>query len=427
MNTQKGMATLAVVSGVLLVVALFTISVANSGLADIKKTQNLVLDAKQRASAKSGLDCAIAVFEQNELNPKDTDFTDSVFNECEGHTGSVITVTGSESPWILSSSSGYASTKIVIQAGGAAAAAFKTSGSLVVEGGNAWIPAKGDKVATTDGVDIYECTAIIAGGDVTIDVGKTTAEFLSELTNANEQCHANFSTYIPSQTDPVTNNFELDILTNQENIDVFQDFFGVPKEKWETVRSGFDVTVTTGTSISNKEKVSSCGTTIKDKIKNGSTKIWIDGDCKLDGIYDPANDSKKATVVIRNGVVGAFDTIKFNGTLVHFTHGYSESSVAESWGASFDETNKHFVCEEGAMHLLCRQLIDDFKNDAEKWGKLPFYFHGSYESLGSYLLDVANSKALIKGSFKPDYDDDTPFGDGGSSVPKLVKGSIHDF
>ena len=91
MNNQKGMATLAVVSGIVLIIALLAISVGSSGLSDIKKSQNLVTDIQQRANAKAGLDCAIAVFEEKDLNPKDADFSQSVFDACKAPTSSSIT------------------------------------------------------------------------------------------------------------------------------------------------------------------------------------------------------------------------------------------------------------------------------------------------------------------------------------------------
>ncbi|USH03023.1 hypothetical protein K6Q96_03080 [Grimontia kaedaensis] len=429
MNTQKGMATLAVVSGVLLVVAMFAISVANSGLADIKKTQNLVLDAKQRASAKAGLDCAIAVFEQSELNPKDVDFSESVFDECENSTGSSVAIIGSESPWLLTARSGYVSSNVVIQSGGVSAAAFKTTGSLIVDGGNAWTPAKGSKVATADGIDIYECTAIIAGGDVTIDVGNSAAEFTSELTGENEQCHSNFSSHIPANTEPVTNSFESDILTNQENIDVFQDFFDVPKEKWEEVKSGYDVTLTTGSAVLDETKtaVSDCGASIKSLIAAGNKKIWVEGDCMLSGLSGAGSKDNPPTVVIKNGVVGANSAFVFNGTIFQFTIDYAESAIANSWGAykKTDGTG-HILCNNGAMSALCAQVIAEYQDDTEKWGKLPFFFNGSYESFGSYLLDVDNSISLVRGAFKPGHDEGSEPA-GTSTVPMLVKGSIHDF
>ncbi|CZF85971.1 hypothetical protein [Grimontia marina] len=426
MNTQKGMATLAVVSGVLLVVALFAISVANSGLADIKKAQNQILDAKQRASAKAGLDCAIAVFEQNELNPNDADFSDSEFDECEGSSGGLITVIGSESPWLLSSFVGYASSKIVIQAGGATAAAFKTSGSLVVEGGNDWTPAKGNKIGTVGGVDTYECIAIIAGGDVTIDVG--TAKFTSDLPGEKEKCGDLFSTYIPENSNPITNDFELDILHGQENIKVFEEFFDTPRVEWESVKKTFDKVLVTGSAQTDKDKVSECGADIKTLLESNSVNsVWVEGDCYLQGLSGGGDANKPALIVVKNGVVGAKTAFTFNGTILQFSIGHSESNVALSWGAykKTDGTN-HIMCNDGAMKSLCDELKHLYEDDASKWGKLPFYFHGSFESAGQYLLDVPDSVSRVRGSFKPKYNGDSENPSSGGA-PKLVKGSIHDF
>ncbi|OEF57223.1 hypothetical protein A1OW_05675 [Enterovibrio norvegicus] len=429
MNNQKGMATLAVVSGVVLIIALFAISVGSSGISDIKKSQNVVIDSQQRANAKAGLDCAIAVFEEKGLNPKNADFSQSVFDVCKAPTNSSsIRLTDNTTHWTLSATSGYAVQSVLVKSGGATAAAFKTSGSLVIDGGNAWIPAKGDKVGTDGDIGIYECIAIIAGGDVTIDVGNSTAEFKSALTGTNEQCHENFSTHIPAKSESVTNKFESDILDNQENIDVFQDLFDTPKENWESVKKTFDVKITTGSAISDKEAVSSCGSTVKSEIDAGKKKIWVDGDCFIAGLSGAGSSESPPLVVIKNGVVGAKDAFTFHGTIFQFTVDYSESGLADSWGA-YQKTDGtgHNLCEDGAMSSLCAELILEYKNDSSKWGKLPFYFHGSYESKGSYLVDVPGSISLVKGSFKPGYDEGKDPLPGGSGIPRILKGSIHDF
>ncbi|MEZ8144508.1 hypothetical protein A1OQ_11140 [Enterovibrio norvegicus FF-162] len=428
MKNQKGMATLAVVSGIVLIIALFAAAVGSSGFSDIKKSQNLFVDAQQRANAKAGLDCAIAVFEQKEVNPKSTDFSMSVFDVCKAPTNSSISFTDNTTHWTLSASSGFAVQSVLVKSGGATAAAFKTSGSLVIDGGNAWIPAKGDKVGTDGDIGIYECIAIIAGGDVTIDVGESSAEFKSALTGTNERCHESFSTHIPPQTDPVTNKFESDILDNQENIDVFQDLFETPKENWVSVKKTFDVTITTGSAISDREEVSNCGSAIKTEVDAGKKKIWVDGDCFIAGLSGAGSGESHPLIVIKNGIVGAKDAFTFQGTIFQFTVDYPEASLADSWG-SYQKTDGtgHNLCKEGAMSSLCAELILEYKNDSSKWGKLPFYFHGSYESEGSYLIDVPGSTSLVKGSFKPGYDEGKDPSPGGSGVPRILKGSIHDF
>ncbi|KXF82571.1 hypothetical protein [Enterovibrio coralii] len=433
MNKHKGMATLTVVTGILLTVGLFSIAVVGSGFSDIKKTQNYVTDASQRASAQAGLDCAAAIYEQKELNPKAAGFSAAEFSECE-IAGVTITIQSVGDYWELASSSRYAISKAIIREHEGSVSSFKTSGGLVIDGGNAWTPAKGDLIETKDGVDYYECTAIVAGGDVTIDVGNSNAEFTSELTSAatetQEKCATNYSTHVPAKSDPITNAFENDILHNQPNIDVFEDTFKKPKDKWQEVKDGFEIKLTTGSAISNSEVVKNCGTTIKEYIDKGKTKIWVEGDCLLSGMSGAGSEASPPMVVIKNGIAGSNGGFTFNGTIFQFTVDYPAQSIADSWGAykNTDGTG-HILCKDGAMSLLCAQLLNEFKDDMSLWGATPFFFNGSYESKGAYLVDVPDSKSIVRGAFKPGYLDDDESSGGGSTggTPKLVKGSFHDF
>ncbi|MDD1784322.1 hypothetical protein LRP49_24395 [Enterovibrio sp. ZSDZ35] len=427
MKRQTGLATLAVVSGILLVVALFSVAVVGSGFASMKKAQNYVADAKQRAKAQAGLDCAAALYEQKGVDPTAAGYSNAVFNDCE-IAGVTISLESVGTNWQLMSASGYAASKAIIRPLGGTASAFKTSGGIVVDGGNAWIPAKGQLVETKDSVDYYQCTAIVAGGDITIDVGKSDAEFTSELAGNKEKCATGYSTHIPTHSDPITNAFEGDILHNQPNIDVFQDQFDVPKEQWETVKEGFEVKLTTGSAISASEAVTNCGANIKTHIDAGKKKIWVEGDCMLTGMSGAGSKESPPLVVIKNGVVGAHGVFTFNGSILQFTVDYPAQNIADSWGAyKKDDGTNHILCKDGAMSLLCAQLLTEFGDDVSKWGALPFFFNGSYESFGSYMVDVPDSSSIVRGAFKPGYIDDGGSPSPGSGSLKLVKGSFHDF
>ncbi|RXJ73855.1 hypothetical protein CS022_07685 [Veronia nyctiphanis] len=108
--------------------------------------------------------------EEGPFSRRKNKFIDDL-SECENAVGVTIDVT-TEEPWVVTSKYGNASFKLVmVTSGGSKAAVFKTSDDLIIEGGNEWQPALTKKVDTRDGIDYFECIAIIAGGDVTISAG----------------------------------------------------------------------------------------------------------------------------------------------------------------------------------------------------------------------------------------------------------------
>ncbi|MFL7023083.1 hypothetical protein BCS58_01970 [Enterovibrio norvegicus] len=454
MNSQKGMATLVVVSGILLVVALFAISVANSGLADVKKTQNFILDVKQRANAKAGLDCAIAVFEQNEptaTSLNDGSFDTTISDACGGKTNSKLVLSGSESPWSITSSSGYAIYTAIISVGGSGASAFKTSGNLTIEGGNSWIPAKGKFVGNDGTRDIYECLAIMAGGYVIIDTGNSTAKFESKLLSTNlEQCKEGFSTTVASHTRKV-NDFEADVLYQQPNMNLFKDKFQEPKSNWEKVRGDFDASFNTSgyTTINNgdsaetvKSNVELCGKTITNKRKSiveeeghqpgELVTIWVDGDCNLAGVV--SDNKNPVSIVVKDGVIAFSGSLaNFNGSVFQFN--YERENFLDSWLEVTETTDEQgaavtaVACTSGPMALFC-DLFNEPSSlgmDTENWKYLPFLFHGSFDTKGSYVVDMEKGTSKVFGAFTPGYDENIDENVLFPSRPRILKASIHDF
>ncbi|WP_407331241.1 hypothetical protein [Enterovibrio sp. 27052020O] len=455
MNKDKGMATLAVVSGVLVMVALFAVSVASSGYGEIKKAQNLLIDAEQRAKAKAGLDCAIAVFEQLEPNQaalNDGSFESKLRNECAGSTGSQLSISGVGSPWSLSSFSGFAEYGFVIDSGGGTASAFKTSGSLILEGGNSWVPAKGAHVGKGGGLDIYECLAIVAGGDVIIDTGNSTATFESQLLETNlEKCKEGFSTTVGTNTRK-KNDFEADILHSQPNMDLFKDKFQEKKSEWAKIKAKFDVSFSTKTtqivdgSVLTVDIADQCGVLINEKrdaVEKSDGKlvtIWVDGDCNLSGIVSDSN--KPVSIVVKDGVLAYNGALaNFNGSIFQFN--YERDNFLDSWlefqVVMDSEGNPQLdgggnpvttvSCTSGKMATVCAEFknADALGLDPESWRYLPFLFRGSFETKGSYIVDVANSTSKVFGAFKPGYDASTDENPEFPRQPKIVRGSIHDF
>lgn len=426
MNKQHGLATLSVVSGIVAIGALFSFAVMQLGVNETKKIQNLIIKANETAHVRAALDCAVAVFEIKDLDPR-ISLPISEFNECKVTPETVFTLTGTAdegitSHWTLTATYGFARASVVI-ASGSAFASFKTSGSVEITGGNDWESATGD-VVTIDGKEYVECTVIVAGGSVTIDVENTGAEFKTHAaSDTNLECSPNHSTVIKAGSGAVKDDFEQDILTYQSNLNIFRDFFGVPKSQWETIKAKFEANITTGSAISNPEAVTNCGKKIKEAITAGNELIWVDGDCMLNELTNTGAADQSPLIVIKNGIVGVNGGLaNFKGTIFQFTIDYPNQNLANSWGPQ-----SNGVCAAGAMNPLCGQLINLWGHDLDKWATLPFYIYGSFSTDGGYLIDIPNTTALIEGGFQMSYDDGLEGNPITDTPPKVLKGSYHDF
>lgn len=422
MVREKGLATLSVVSGIVMIGALFSFAVMQLGMNETKKTQNLVVKGIQKANARASIDCAVAVFENlTDVDPSSLNINE--FNDCKIGEGTTFTLVPEDTNWILTASHGFANSAVLIGARSGSFAVFKTAGNIEIKGGQNWLVATGDKIAA-EGDNVVECTAIIAGGSVTIDVEYTNAIF-ETYAPGNLSCGENYSTEIPKGSGKVTEGFELDILENQLGIDIFADLFGVTKDKWPEIKSQFDTVITTGSAVSasTKAAVTQCGASIKAAIKAGHDLIWVEGDCLLNGMTDTTYEDRSPLIVVKNGIMGLTETLdRFKGSFLQFTVDYPNSNLANSWGP------KSFgVCAPGAMNTLCGQLINVWGYDSPKWATLPFYIYGAFITKGAFLIDIPDTTVYVDGSFIFSYDDGLEDNSIIKVSPKVLKGSYHDF
>ncbi len=464
-----GFTTLVIVLGILAVIVLFTLSVAASGYANIKHTQNLVIEIKDKTIAKAGLDCGIAIFNQKQLDPNDIATVNAELTECESIGGvESVTLELNLSGWLLTSKSGFAKYSVLIAEKVNSTGAFKTSGNLHLKGGNAWVPAKGKLVDTyvndnQNTINVYECTAIISGGDVIIDTNNGTDNdpFSSNLLETNlEECTEGYSTKISAgkkmkndtlmndTTKPDDERFQKDILFQQGQMDLFKDFFGKDKKNKndiDEIKKEFSYMNTSGeTTLENKvvvSNVSLCGKQIseqREQIKqNGDktiAKIWIEGDCDLSNITNDIDFPMflvfEDGAVIYNGSSGVL-----NASLFQFTH--DRETFLDSWLEEVNDAEgkpivpAQYTCKQGAFNSMCLEYVhaDRFGlTDIEQWKNLPFLFHGSFESKGNYVVDIASSTAFVMGSFKPGYDSSIANEVANNFIqPYILKGSIHEF
>ncbi len=468
-KNNAGFTTFVVIVGVLGVIVLFTLSVAASGYSNIKKTQNLVIEIKDKTIAKAGLDCGIAVFNQKELDINDIPAINNELNECEAIDGiDSVMLDVNASGWLMASKSGFAQYGALIVEKVNNTGAFKTAGNLHLKGGNSWVPAKGKLVNTYENdnqntISVYECTAIISGGDVIIDTNNGTDNdpFSSNLLKTNfEECASGYSTVVSTgkemKNDILVNNsikadderFEKDILYQQGQMDLFKDFFGKDKKNKndiEELKTDFIYMSTEGTTtlengdlVSNVslcgKKISKARALIKKNTDKTIAKIWIEGDCDLSQVTNDIDFPMflvfEDGAVIYNGSSGVL-----NVSLFQFTH--DREMFLDSWlGVVTDSEGNalepaQYKCKQGAFYSTCLEYAHPDRlglMDLERWKNLPFLFHGSFESKGNYVVDIASSTSYVMGSFKPGYDSSIANEVANTFIqPYILKGSIHEF
>lgn len=419
MIREKGLATLSVVSGIVMIGALFSFAVMQLGINETKKTQNLVVKGIQKANARASIDCAVAVFE-NLIDLDALNITE--FDKCKIGEGTTFTLVPEDTNWILTASHGFANSAVLIGARSGSFAAFKTAGNIEIKGGQNWLVATGDIIAA-EGDNVVECTAIIAGGSVTIDVEYTGAEFKT-YAPGNLSCGKNYSTLIPKKSGKITEGFELDILQHQIGIDIFEDFFGVTKDKWPEIKSQFNKIIITGSAVSESDAVTKCGVNIKAAIEAGHDLIWVEGDCLLNEMNNTDSGDRSPLIVVKNGIMGLTGSLdNFKGSFLQFTVDYPNSNLANSWGPQSSGSG----CAPGAMNGLCLQLINDWGYNSNNWAKLPFYFYGAFVTDGAFMIDIPDTTVYVDGSFVFRYDDGLEDNSIIKVLPQVLKGSYHDF
>lgn len=414
-SKQNGLGTLMVVSGIAVIIGAFALVVAQSGFAEVKRTQSIIIASEEGGRAKAGLDCAAAMIQKKGLNPADANFIDEL-KDCKNAVGVTLDVTP-EKPWVVTSKYGNASFKLVMAtAGGSGAATFKTAGDVTFEGANDWVPAKLEFVETTYPYDFYKCASIIAGGDVTIGGG-----FQSGLIRAGATTDRCVSGYTTTVTSVKTNDFGKDIQykVGAENLDFFSETFNKGKNQWQKVKEDFHVKL--------DSPGSNCGATLNSLMSSGNSdhkdkttlKVWIEGNCLLDGFSkDGHNKDLKTLIVVKDGVLASNDAIDSPNASFYLFNNGENVDYSSSW---FDADGN---CK-ALFSEVCKNKPSNINDD--HWKRMPFLFVGSFVTNGFFIVDVKDSYSHIRGSFKPKYDDTFANNDPDSGKPKILKGSFHDF
>ncbi|OOE80094.1 hypothetical protein BZG72_13105 [Salinivibrio sp. PR6] len=426
---QEGMATLAVVASIALITLLIVLGVSRRAVNDIQQTQAKITTEQSLSRAWAALDCAIAKIKHDGIHLSKDDVAAGIaqLSPCQHIAGSQLWLdpwqNSDRGMWHLYATHAQQQVGVTLaKATGARRSSFVTSGSAAFYGGNTWRPAKGKK--REDG--LYECHSIVAGGDVMIRP-RTPDESQSESEGENssnkftvhlgegEECAPEYKTEVhygevADSRDETGARLKKDVQTNVENMDLFKEYFGVPRAQWKTVREQFERQG--GFVVNTQDDPSLCYETLLDAVasikhrESANAKVWVDGPCDLsrEGL-EALPSEPPILLVVQDGIVALRGAIKpFKGAVYQFnTDKLNAREFAEQWGIIISESGEMSCSHNDSnIQVLC-QLITSTVTNPEQARRVPFWFDGSFEPEGAFITDVPSGHSVVYGSFKPTY------------------------
>ncbi|WP_116644645.1 hypothetical protein [Salinivibrio sp. HTSP] len=426
---DQGIATLAVVASIALITLLIVLGVSRRAVNDIQQTQAKITTEQSLSRAWTALDCAVAKIKHDGIHLSKDDVAAGIvqLSPCQHIAGSQLWLepwqNSDRGMWHLYATHAQQQVGVTLaKATGARRSSFVTSGSAAFYGGNTWRPAKGKK--REDG--LYECHSIVAGGDVMIrprtpdesqseSEGKNSSNGFTVSLDGSDECAPEYRTEVSDYTvadsrDETGARLKKDVQTNVDNMDLFKDYFGVPRAQWKTVREQFERQG--GFVVNTQDDPSLCYETLLDAVasskhrESANAKVWVDGPCDLsrEGL-EALPSEPPILLVVQDGIVALRGAIKpFKGAVYQFnTDKLNAREFAEQWGMTISESGGMSCSHDDSnIQELC-QLITSTVTNPEQARRVPFWFNGSFEPEGAFITDVPNGHSVVYGAFKPTY------------------------
>ncbi|OOE58449.1 hypothetical protein [Salinivibrio kushneri] len=435
---DQGIATLAVVASIALITLLIVLGVSRRAVNDIQQTQAKITTEQSLSRAWAALDCAVAKIKHDGIHLSKDDVAAGIaqLSPCQHIAGSQLWLepwqNSDRGMWHLYATHAQQQVGVTLaKATGARRSSFVTSGSAAFYGGNRWRPVKGKK--REDG--LYECHSIMAGGDVMIrprTLGENQSKSSESSKNEEEksqnrftvrldgsdECAPEYKTEVSEYTvadsrDETGARLKKDVQTNVENMDLFNDYFGVPRAQWKTVKAQFERQG--GFVVNTQDDASLCYETLLDAVasskrrESANAKVWVEGPCDLSREGNAALKSDvPILLVVQDGILalrGSMDT--FNGVIYQFNPTLTAYGFANQWGMHTSETGQ-ISCSHRNNNIqqLCEMITSTVTNP-DQASRVPFWFHGSFITKGAFITDVPDGHSVVYGSFQPTYSDET--------------------
>ncbi|MCF7354242.1 hypothetical protein [Vibrio sp. CK2-1] len=412
LSKQRGAATLLV--AVLLLASVLVLSLASykGVFFQAKRAQNEVEARQLHWKGEGRLECVMAKVVQTSPSP----ISGINFSNCDNSSNiNISPVTGHPNLYIVTSNeSNYLVSKVIKVPKSGATGALMANADLYLQGTSSIRPQPIELLGSN-----YSCVSARYSQNIFVNGNWVTS--IPQGTS-NIGCDAIYTSTVTGSTPPAhlseandqnellddgidESSFKEDFLFT-ENLDPFQELFGVPRNEYTSIKQQFYQV--NGSSMCSGATCT-CDENIANAINDSEVLIWVNGSCDLGSASAIADEdtSEGIILVVENGLLATTGSVPFDGVLFQFIHGISFD--IDMWDGFSGES-----------------FVDSVNVQT---GIVPVIFMaGSKVPDGLLVIDAPGNIGVINGSISLSYNKskiENPLGQ--LLKPKWLKGSWNDF
>ncbi len=403
---QRGMATLVIVSVLLMVTLVVTMGSYKALFYQIKRAKNEIKSRQNHWLAEGAIECAFAQFKENNKVPQEV-------SDCNSGQGVIAQFVATSSGQRITASSSFTSIqKDILSTGNPKSGAMQSSADLFFYSSATFsTPDPGE--LTRRG---WECVALRYRNRFYASVldnkgvvhGKKPYEGFD---SKGRDCAPTHKTTSASWA-PLGGDFVKD-----ETLSLFEQFFNVPSAEHDKVKEKEMITVIEG--AGNPKVVHNCGRVLTNNIRLGKPYLWVEGGCEIkQSEYNDLVNAAAATdgvmIVVHEGILslmgkpssGASPT-PFKGVLFHFNSEFVASP--EKWTGF--EANRYLNHFPSVVDNSYRRIAS-------------YYQFGSFTFSGGQYFDTPGQAAVFNDSLDFRFNSDVIDSiQGNINPPKWKQGS----
>ena len=432
-NKQQGAATLLVTALLLLVSLVITLISYKNVFFQIKRAQNEIEARQYHWVLEGGLECVYTKVhidkDISKLTTTPADTTNYLKGDCiESFKTTDITVTDLSGkqlliePRIEDGSSIVKVGKILDMSSGRSSGAIKSTADLFIHGAIVISPPDpgGEQKAG------WECMAIRYSNDLKMSAGIANNQFYDPINRPFSKFNANSKHCLDTHKTTDILNLKNDFYKDAQ-LSPFEEMFHQPASEWQKVKDdpNYQFEVLNMAKLTKNESVDElatfCGEMIEELIEDGHIRIWVEGNCGIEGdvlkeVTEASQDTTGVLLVVHNGVLslkkeGNPKIDPFKGALFHFNDGFTPTP--SDWA--------------GLQLNTVKGSFETLSSDHKDFEKIAYLQVGAFVFTGGQILDMDNQVAYFNGAVNFHYNGDILDSIFGASNPRWLKGSWNDF
>lgn len=430
-NKQQGAATLLVTTLLLLVALVITLTSYKNVFFQIKRAQNEIEARQDHWELEGGLECVYTKIhidrDISKLTTTPADTTNYLKNDCINSfktTDITVTDLGGKhlliEPQIEDGSSIVKIGKILDMSSSRSSGAIKTTADLYIEGTITLEPPDPGKEKEAG----WECMGVRYKSDLKIFGTIDNKQFHSHQNPPSKDFNANSKKCLESHQTITPSDLKNDFYKDTQ-LSPFEEVFDRPVSDWIKVRDDpyyqfvvLDMSALVGKE-SDEDLSSFCGEQIEEQIEDGNNRIWVEGNCGIEGdilaeVTEASQETDGVLLMVHNGILSLKKTgssvIKpFKGALFHFNQN------------NFTVNNSDWNDLDGQM---TKELI---KGHFSPISPVVYVQDGAFVFTGGQMFDIKNGSAYFRNGLNFNYNSDVLDSVFGVAPPRWLKGSWHDF